>query len=152
MKIQFIIEGNKYQEYIGEIIQSSKAEVAIFAENKKTAGSNNYILSIHSLASKMVAARRLSEVAEKTVTKLSEHEIKFYMFTDEPSVTFVNNLYPYVCEFETKLRKLVYLALFDLDASATDLAIKKIKSTQKKLNSITAIPNDNFLETITLGD
>ena len=152
MKIQFIIEGNKYQEYIREIIQSSKAEAAILAENKKTAGSNNYILSIHLLASKMVAARRLSEVAEKIVTKLSEHKIKFYMLTDEPSATFVNRLYPHVCEFEIKLRKLVYLALFDLDESATKLAIKKIKSTQKKFSSITAIPDDNFLETITLGN
>ena len=152
MRIEYIIEGDKYKELIQGIIPITKDGVTLFSENKKIAGANNFLLSVWTFESNMTSAKILSEFSEQIKTKFVDNQIKFYMLEDGPSTLFVTKLYPLVCEFETKLRKFVYLTLFDLDEPATHLAVTKIKTTTKELKSITNIPSSNFLENITLGN
>ena len=152
MKIEFIVEGDNYQQFTQGIVPVAKEGVTFFSENKKIAGANNFLLSVWTFETNMTSAKMLSEFSEQIKGKFIENQIKFYMLEDGPSTVFVTKLYPLVCEFETKLRKFVYLTLFDLDEPATQIAVTKIKTTTKELKSITNIPSNNFLENITLGN
>ena len=57
------------------------------------------------------------------------------------------------CEFETKLRKLIYIALFDLDEQANKVVFEKLKTNSKKaIGDVKEVPKTNFLEKATLGE
>lgn len=65
MRIEYIIEGDKYQELIQGIIPITKDGVTLFSENKKIAGANNFLLSVWTFESNMTSAKILSEFSEQ---------------------------------------------------------------------------------------
>lgn len=153
MRIEFVIEGDKYQELIKDIVPIEKEKIKFFSESKKIAGVNNHLVSVQAVGTVMTSAKLLSQIAEQIKSKLIDNKVKFYMLVDEPSAAFVQKLYPLVCEFETKLRKFVYITLFDLDDTASQLALNKFKAvSNKEFKARTTIPNNNFLEKLTLGE
>lgn len=153
MKLEYIIEGKEYQKHLTSIIPKQKKEIKISKKNTKIQGNNNYLLTIEAMSSPIACAEILSFIAEKIKEVFTKEAVKYYILTDEASIAFCYRLYPLVCEFETKLRKFVYVALFDLDESAKDLTISKIKkSAGKEFSNIAEIPTTNFLEKITLGN
>ncbi|MBE6948484.1 MAG: hypothetical protein E7456_01435 [Ruminococcaceae bacterium] len=151
MKIEYIIKGKDYQELVKNVIPLSAESLTITTVNKKLTGVNNYILYVEINGKNISCAKILSKIAEEIEHILNEKKITYYQLTDEPSNLFAKKLYPLVCEFETKLRKLVYYALFDLDKEASEVAIDQLKQI-KKYSKITHIPTENYLERITLGE
>lgn len=153
MKLEYIIEGQDYQKNLICVIPQERKGIRIERKDTKIQGNNNYLLTIEAISSPIACAEVLSSIAEKIKEVFKKEAVKYYILTDEASMAFCYRLYPLVCEFETKLRKFVYVALFDLDESAKELAISKIKkSAGKEFSNIAEIPTTNFLEKITLGN
>ena len=150
MKIEFITDGDIYTKY-ESIIPKDKNQFKISSNNQKIKGVNNYLLCVEIDGKTIGCAKILSDIREKIKNKLIIDHNKYFLLTDEPTKVYLRKLYPLVCEFETKLRKLVYLALFDLDEPAQKMVLNKIKNTSE-FKKIKEIPNSNFLEKLTLGE
>ena len=152
MVLEYIVEDSKYKELIkGEIPKKGK-KGAIKTTSKKFSGINNYILTIEYCGSLIDSAETLSNIAQKVKKTFDCNNVKYYILRDEASIAFANRLYPLVCEFETKLRKFLYIALFDLDESAKKLTTNKIKTAAQRFSKVEKVPQNNFLEDITLGE
>lgn len=152
MILEYIIEDDKYQELIKDKLPKKGKKGTIRVTNRKFSGVNNYILTIQYNSSPVDGAEVLSNVAKTIKAIFDANKVQYYILRDEASITFVNRLYPLVCEFETKLRKFIYIALFDLDEPAQKLAANKIKTAVPKFSKTEKIPQHNFLESITLGE
>ena len=82
MRIEYIIEGDKYQELIQGIIPITKDGVTFFSESKKIAGANNFLLSVWTFESNMTSAKMLSEFSEQIKTKFVDNQIKVKITRD----------------------------------------------------------------------
>ena len=153
MKIEYIIEGDAYKKAIKSIVPKEQKGIKITTRNNKISGVNNYVLCISCERDNLNTAKVLSEISSSLTPKIESIGTKFYMLSDEPSSYFAKKLYPLVCEFETKLRKLIYIALFDLDEQANTVVLDKLRANLKKsIGDVKDVPKTNFLEKATLGD
>ncbi|MBO4982580.1 MAG: hypothetical protein J6D23_00850 [Clostridia bacterium] len=153
MKIEYIIEGDAYKKAIKSIVKKEQKGIKITTKNDKVSGVNNYVLCISCEKDNLNTAKILSEISSSITSEIENVGTKFYMLSDEPSSYFAKKLYPLVCEFETKLRKLIYIALFDLDEQANTVVLDKLRNNLKKsIGDIKEVPKTNFLEKATLGD
>lgn len=152
MVLEYIVEDSKYKELIKGKLPKKGKKGSVKVTNKKFSGVNNYILIIEYYSTPVDSAETLSKIAQNIKDIFDSNKIKYYILRDEASIEFANRLYPLVCEFETKLRKFLYIALFDLDESARKLTTSKIKSVIQKMSKTENIPQNNFLEDITLGE
>ena len=153
MKIEYIIEGDAYKKAIKGMIPKEQKGIKITTKNSKISGVNNYVLSISCEGENINNAKTLSGISSSLTPKIESVGTKFYMLIDEPSSYFAQKLYPLVCEFETKLRKFIYLALFDLDEQANKVVFEKLKTNSKKaIGDVKEVPKTNFLEKATLGE
>lgn len=152
MKIEFIIEGDLYKKNVMDLVPAQKDGFTLITQNRKVDGVNNYVLSVEINNKSVGSAKVLSNVSKQIIEKLSILECKYYKLIDEPSTFFAEKLYPFLTKFETKLRKFVYLALFDIDDEAEKNVINKFKKTKSEFKGIDNIPKNNFLETLTLGN
>ena len=73
MRIEFIIEGDKYQELIHGMIPVTKKDVTFFSGSEKIAGANNFILSVWTIGPTMTSAKFLSEISEQIKTKFIDN-------------------------------------------------------------------------------
>ncbi|MGN0653552.1 MAG: hypothetical protein ACI4KD_01385 [Oscillospiraceae bacterium] len=152
MILEYIIEDSKYKDLIkGKIPQKGKNGI-IKVNSKKFSGVNNYILTIEYSSSPVESAETLSAIFQDIKEIFDSNKVKYYILRNEASIEFANRLYPLVCEFETKLRKFLYVALFDLDEAAKKLTTSKIKTVIQKFSKTEKIPQSNFLEELTLGE
>lgn len=152
MVLEYIIEDSKYKDLIkGQIPQKGKNGV-IKVNSKKFSGVNNYILTIEYKSSPVESAETLLNVFQNIKKIFDSNNVKYYVLRNEASIELANRLYPLVCEFETKLRKFLYVALFDLDETAQKITINKIKTVIQKFSKTEKIPQSNFLEELTLGE
>lgn len=152
MILEYIIEDSKYKDLIkGKIPQKGKNGI-IKVNSKKFSGVNNYILTIEYSSSPVKSAETLSAIFQDIKEIFDSNKVKYYILRNEASIEFANRLYPLVCEFETKLRKFLYVALFDLDEAAKKLTTSKIKTVIQKFSKTEKIPQSNFLEELTLGE
>ena len=147
MKIEFITDSNIKDN----IIRNGKNKLKVTSSSQKIKNSNNYLIYFEAEGNSLICAKVLSDVREKLKSKFELDKTKYYLLTDEPTIKFLKKLYPQVCEFETKLRKLLYIAFFDLEKPAEKLVLDKFKgvSVFKKNKEI---PKSNFLENSTLGE
>lgn len=152
MKIEFIIEGNGYKKLLEGKIPKSINNIKIKKNGSKLKGKNNHLFTLEALGSPIASAKELSQLTQEIKNIFDLNNVKYYILIDEASSTFALRLYPLACEFETKLRKFIYLALFDIEDSAREYTINKIKTTNKELSKLKDIPQNNFLEELTLGD
>lgn len=153
MKIEYIIEGDTYKKTIKRIVPKEQKGIKITTKNDKVSGVNNYVLCISCEGENLNSAKILSEISSSLTPEIESIGTKFYMLSDEPSSYFAKKLYPLACEFETKLRKLIYIALFDLDEQANKVVFEKLKTNSKKaIGDVKEVPKTNFLEKATLGE
>lgn len=152
MVLEYIIEDSKYQEFIKDKIPQRGKTGPINVTHKKFSGINNYILTIEYTSSPVDSAETLLNIFPNIKETFDANKVKYYVLRNEASLELVNRLYPLVCEFETKLRKFLYVALFDLDEAAQKLTHNKIKTVIQKYSKTDIFPQGNFLEDLTLGD
>lgn len=151
MKIEYIINGNNLS-CIKSKIPKEVASIKVKYKHQKISGNDNFLLTVSCEGSPVACAKVLSEMVERITSELASRNVKNYLITDEASRTFFYRLYPLVCQFETKLRRLVYVALFDLDDEAKKLVVDKIKkSANDSLAKISDVPTKNFLEEMTMS-
>lgn len=152
MILEYIIEDSKYKDLIkGKIPKKGKNGI-IKVNSKKFSGVNNYILTIEYKSSPVESAETLSNIFQNIKKIFDSNNVKYYILRNEASIELANRLYPLVCEFETKLRKFLYVALFDLDEAAKKITTNKIKTVIHKFSKTEKIPQNNFLEELTLGE
>lgn len=152
MILEYIIEDSKYKDLIkGKISKKGKNGI-IKVNSKKFSGVNNYILTIEYKSSPVESAETLSNIFQNIKKIFDSNNVKYYILRNEASIELANRLYPLVCEFETKLRKFLYVALFDLDEAAKKITTNKIKTVIHKFSKTEKIPQNNFLEELTLGE
>lgn len=143
MKVEFIVDKSEYQK----LLSKDKFDSKINYTNKKVKGKNNFVLTLSAEGKNVATAKILSDSRITVETLFTENNVKYRLLTEEASQFFALRLYPYAVEFETKLRKFIYTALFDLDDKANELATKIYNSTMgvKKENKLNSLPDYDFL-------
>ncbi len=146
MKVEFIVDKNEYKK----LLSKDRFSEHIKYRSEKVKGKNNYLLTLECEGKSVSTAKTLSE-SRITIDKLfADNNVKYRLLTEEASQFFVQRLYPYACEFETKLRKFIYTALFDIDDKAEALVVEKYKITiSKKCGD--KLPREDFLTYSDLG-
>ena len=152
MILEYIIEDSKYKELIRGKLPKRGKNGTIKVTSKKFSGVNNYILAIEYKSSPVESAETLLNIFQTIKEIFETNKVKYYVLRNEASIELVSRLYPLVCEFEIKLRKFLYVALFDLDEAAQKLTTNKIKTVIQKYSKTDNIPQGNFLEDLTLGE
>ncbi len=152
MVLEYIIEDSKYKDLIKDKIPPKGKNGIIKVNSKKFSGVNNYILTIEYKSSPVESAETLLNIFQNIKKIFDSNNVKYYILRNEASIELANRLYPLVCEFETKLRKFLYVALFDLDEAAQKITINKIKTVIQRFSKTEKIPQSNFLEELTLGE
>ena len=118
VKVEYIIEGDSFKKFIRGKISTKKDGVTIKYTTNNVIGQNNYILSVTATGKNDEISRCLSQKSEQINEILMSNDIKFYTLRDDPSAYFAEKLYPLVSECENKIRKFVYITLFDLDEAS----------------------------------
>ena len=144
MKIEFVLDKKDYQKLLTTDVKSDKIKYY----SKKIKGKTNYILTLSTNSSSIDAAKLLSENRKALEKLFEDSEVKYRLLTEESSQFLLNELYPLACEFETKLRKFIYITLFDIDEKAEELVLKNYNATMgvSKGNKVDQLPKNEFLE------
>jgi hypothetical protein len=96
------------------------------------------------------SAKALSEAKKKIEKLLSDEKVTFKILTNQSSQHFVKQLYPFMCEYETKLRKFINVTLFDINEAAKTTVFTQLKKAKIEINEKDV--NYDFLEYSELGD
>lgn len=150
MKVEFIVDKKEYKK----LLCKDKFSERIKYRSEQVKGKNNYLLTLECEGKSVSTAKTLSE-SRIIVDKLFvDNNVKYRLLTEEASQFFVQKLYPYACRFETKLRKFIYTALFDIDEKAESTILKAYKSTlgSDAEKNLTKLPLSDFLSEKNLGD
>ncbi len=146
MKVEFIIDKSEYKKLLSKNIFDTQIKY----KSEKVKGKSNYLLTL-SIESKNFKTAKLLSNSRIVVEKLFiENNIKYRLLTEESALFFVRRLYPYASEFETKLRKFIYTALFDIDEKAETVLVEKYKITISK-KCANELPQEDFLTNSDLG-
>lgn len=153
MKVEFLIDKSEYKKLLNKRTVVATNKTIVKYSHEKVSGKNNYLLTLTCAGKKISDAEALSEQRIHVEKILADNQVKYRLLTEEASQFFVQHLYPYACEFETKLRKFIYTALFDIDEKAEGILVKAYKATMdKKSGSITQLPLKDFLSEKDLGE
>lgn len=150
MKVEFIIDKNDYKALLSE----NAVNAHIKRDDKKVKGKCNYLLMLSNEGKNVKTAKLLSDCRIEIEKIFSRNNVKYRLLIDESSQFFVERLYTYACEFETKLRKFIYTALFDIDEKAEGIALDKFNGTLRKKGedkSCEKLPQNDFLADRDLG-
>lgn len=150
MLIEYITETDDYREELNMVNFTASNGISVDARTRKTKGQNNYILKAKTENSTLKDAIALDEAREKIERILADKNISFKMLLNESSQCFTKELYPLICEYETKLRKFIYVTLFDIDEAARATVIAQLKKAKIEIKD--QDPNYDFLEYSELGD
>lgn len=152
MIIEYFIDKDEYKKHLKGIDFTASNDVHIAKRSWKQKGKENYLLRLTSPVEKRKGAKALCEVNARVLKMLNEKQYVFRLLINQASQYYVKELYPLVCEFETKLRKFIQSVLFDLNEKAEVEVCKKLKKADIiKEDKLTAL-NCNFLEYAELGD
>ena len=151
MIIEYIIDKDAYKKLLSRINFTASNGQVIIKRSSKAQGKENFFLKLSCAQNDIAAAQALSEVGIKVEELFIQNKITYRLLLNEASQFFVKHLYPYVCEFETKLRKFIYCTLFDINEEAKPKVLSRL---QKSLidKSSKDIPAFDFLEQGTLED
>lgn len=128
MIIEYLIDNDKHQKLLEKISFNASNDKRVAHKSRKTAGKDNFLLTLSCDANNLKSAQALSEVASRIEEVFRNQHIKFRLLTNGASQFFAQDLYPRVCEFETKLRKFIHCTLFDVDDEANKKAFEKLQS------------------------
>lgn len=149
MIVEYIIDKDEFKKKIDSLNFTASNGKEVTRKNPKAKGKNNYFLKLSCAGNDIDAAQALSEISLKVEDVFHQNDVSFRLLTNEASQFFVKELYPSVCEFETKLRKFIHSTLFDVDEGAKVKVLSRLKGTLIEKSS-KEIPAFDYLEKGTL--
>ena len=149
MFIEYITEKDDYREELKSIDFTASNNISVDVRTRKTKGHNNYILKAKTENLTLQDAIALDEARVKIEKILIDKNVSFKMLLNESSQYFTKDLYPLVCEYETKLRKFIHVTLFDINEAARATVIAQLKKAKIEVKD--QDPNYDFLEYSELG-
>lgn len=152
MIIEYFVDKDEYKKYLKEIDFTTSNNVNVSKRSWQQKGKENYLLRLTSPVGGRKGAKALCEVNARVLEMLNEKKYVFRLLINQASQYYVKELYPLVCEFETKLRKFIQSVLFDLNEKAEVEVCKKLKKAKIIKEEKTTALNCNFLEYAELGD
>ena len=106
--IDFLIIGNEYKA----VLKANKPNENLRIYQPRKKGSNFY-LQIQCDVVTFDNVKYLAEYQKLLTDKFNEKNIKYYVLLNQASEYFLKDLYPLVCQFETKLRKFITCSFID---------------------------------------
>lgn len=149
MFIEYITEKDEYREELKSVDFTASNNISVDVRTRKTKGHNNYILKAKTENLTLQDAIALDEARVKIEKILIDKNVSFKMLLNESSQYFTKDLYPLVCEYETKLRKFIHVTLFDINEAARATVIAQLKKAKIEVKA--QEPNYDFLEYSELG-
>ncbi len=147
MVIEYLIVDNKYKSVLPDVDLFSK-EIKL-SKRSYSFRDNLFLLQIKCSEDGLAAAKALSLYNEEVLQVLGSNSVKYEMVINEASNCFETELYPLLVEFETKLRKLITVALFNVDKQARSRIGKAIgKDENYKPGDINSYLEQSDLNTI----
>ena len=150
MIIEYITEKDEYRNKLKKLDLTTSNQIIVSAKARKTKGKDNYILKLKTDTDGLADAKALSEIRQKIEKFMDDEKITIKLLSNEASQFFVKTLYPYVCEYETKLRKFINVTLFDINEAAKTKVLNQLKKTN--IDSKHQDLKCDFLEYSELGD
>lgn len=150
MFIEYITENDIYRDKLKNLDLISSDQILVSAKARRTTGKDNYILKLSTEEDNLKSAKALSEAKKKIEKLLSDEKVTFKILTNQSSQYFVKQLYPFMCEYETKLRKFINVTLFDINEAAKTTVFTQLKTAKIEINEKDV--NYDFLEYSELGD
>lgn len=152
MIIEYFIDKDEYKKHLKGIDFTASNGVHISKRSWQQKGKENYLLRLTSPVGGRKGAKALCEVNARVLEMLNEKKYVFRLLINQAAQYYAKELYPLVCEFETKLRKFIQSVLFDLNEKAEVEVCKKLKKAKIIKEEKTTALNCNFLEYAELGD
>lgn len=151
MIVEYLIDKDEYKTLLSDDIFKASNGLTVDNKSTKYKGKENHILRLSVSGESLKNAEALSEIAEriKSIFNNKNNKVRYRLLINEPAQYFVKELYPLVCEFETRLREFIHGVLFDVEGKANDGIIKKMKSA--KIFKRGMIENGNLFELSDLG-
>lgn len=147
MVIEYLIVDDKYKSVLPDVDLFSK-EIKL-SKRSYSFRDNFFLLQIKCSEDGLAAAKELSLYNEAVLQVLGSNSVKYQMIINEASNCFETELYPLLAEFETKLRKLITVALFNVDKQARSRIDKAIgKDENYKPGDINSYLEQSDLNTI----
>ncbi len=146
MIVEYIIDKDEYKKKLTAVNFTASNSKEVAKRNFRAHGKNNYFLKLSCTGSDKNTARALSEVSLNVEEMFRRNDVNFRLLTNEAAQFFVKELYPSVCEFETKLRKFVHSTLFDVNEEAKVKVEARIKAAFEKKQIKEKLLNIDFLE------
>lgn len=153
MKIEYLIDKDNYKALLPKNDYAANNGLVVKKRNYMLSGKDNHLLKIYTpknIGKPVEQAEALSEFNDKIKDVFLERKISFRILQNESAQFFAKQLFPLLCEFETKLRKLIQSAMFDISAPAEEEIVSRLKKysiIDKKQDTL----DGNFLEFSDLG-
>lgn len=148
MIIEYLILGDKHKSVLPDIDSFSK-DIKL-SKRSYSLGDNLYLLRIRCSEGGLSVAKTMSLYNDAVLEVLGSNSVEYHMLTNEASNCFEAELYPLLAEFETKLRKLIKVALFNVDKQARNRIDKAIEKDEhyksRDLNSFLEQADLNAIE------
>ena len=152
MIVEYLIDNDKYKKLLDKINFIASNGKEVIYKSRKTNGKDNFFLKLSCVADKLEAAQALSDISIQLEGVFRNNHVKYRLLTNEASQFFAQDLYPHVCEFETKLRKFINCTLFDVDDEANKRAFKKLQDMGLIDKNEKYTKHKDLLSDTTLGD
>lgn len=146
MIIEYISNVNTYKEKLKALVLPESVDHSV----RKNKGQDNYILKLKTDGNSIKDAKVLSDARDMVERLLQKEKVVFKMLSNGASQLLVKELYPLMCEYETKLRKFIHFALFDISEAAKDSVIAQLKKAHIEIKDKDI--NFDFLEYAEIGD
>ncbi len=151
MKVEYLINKSDYKDLLPKGNFTATNELIVKKRSNTVKGKDNYLLTLKVLDETEKGAEALSEYHIQIKQILLDNKITFRILLNEAAQYFAKDLFPLLCEFETKLRKFIQSAMFDINEQAEQEIISRLKKFEiiKKEDNVLS---ENFLEFSDLGE
>lgn len=146
MIIEYISNKDTYRDKLKKLALPTSVDVRV----RKANGQNYYVLRLKTETSSLEDAKLLSNARDMVEELLKEDHVSFKILLNGAAQLLVNELYPLMCEYETKLRKFIHLTLFDISEAAQRIVLEQLKKANKNIKVESF--NRDFLEYADIGD
>ena len=107
MKIEYLIDKDDYKELLPKGNFTATNKLIVKKRSNAVKGKDNYLLTLKVLDKTEKGAEALSEYHKQIKQILLENKVTFRILLNESAQYFAKDLFPLLCEVETKLRKFI---------------------------------------------